>query len=83
MMYNDPNCKPWNSRTWVPEGFSSRDDIVAQDRVNLARKAPKGIEDSRIEKVGLNQASGSADGYNTDQNGSDGGSSMDVALMKA
>ncbi|KAI5476670.1 hypothetical protein MNV49_007383 [Pseudohyphozyma bogoriensis] len=26
-MYNDPNCKPWNSSKWVPEGFESRDDF--------------------------------------------------------
>ena len=83
MMYNDPNCKPWNSRTWAPEGFSSRDDIVAQDRANLARKAPEGIEESRTEKVGLNRASGGADGYHHDQNGSDRGPSMDAAPMRA
>ncbi|GAA5999125.1 sugar porter family MFS transporter [Rhodotorula paludigena] len=27
-MYNDPNCKPWNSRKWVPEGAESRRDYV-------------------------------------------------------
>ena len=30
MMYNDPNCKPWTSRAWVPPGMTSRDDIKAE-----------------------------------------------------
>ncbi|GAA5887386.1 hypothetical protein JCM5296_007121 [Sporobolomyces johnsonii] len=28
MMYNDPNCKPWNSNKWVPEGNESRKDYA-------------------------------------------------------
>lgn len=51
LMYNDPRCSPWNSRRWVPEGFTSRDDLVAQDRVDEARKSPVGVEDARNEKV--------------------------------
>ncbi|GAA6027148.1 hypothetical protein JCM8097_002431 [Rhodosporidiobolus ruineniae] len=27
-MYNDPNCKPWNSAKWVPPGAESRKDYV-------------------------------------------------------
>ncbi|BGP16183.1 hypothetical protein JCM10213_001399 [Rhodosporidiobolus nylandii] len=27
-MYNDPNCKPWNSSKWVPDGHESRKDYV-------------------------------------------------------
>lgn len=28
MMYNDPNCKPWNSHRWVPPGVSSRRQLA-------------------------------------------------------
>ncbi len=31
-MYCDPNCKPWNSRTWAPKGFTSRADMVKQHK---------------------------------------------------
>ncbi|KAI0781709.1 general substrate transporter [Irpex lacteus] len=69
MMYNDPNCKPWTSRTWAPEGFASRDDIVAQDKANLARKSPiVGLEEGRTEKVGL-----TSDGHGIPHNGSERG----------
>jgi len=27
-MYNDPNCKAWNSRSWAPVGYSSRVDMT-------------------------------------------------------
>lgn len=29
-MYCDPNCKAWQSRSWVPAGMSSRDDIQGE-----------------------------------------------------
>ena len=31
-MYNDPNCKPWNSRSWAPPGYSNRRDLVEEKR---------------------------------------------------
>ncbi|GAA5998918.1 hypothetical protein JCM5350_005490 [Sporobolomyces pararoseus] len=27
-MYNDPNCKPWTSKKWIPEGHESRGDYA-------------------------------------------------------
>ena len=27
-MYCDPACKPWTSRSWAPEGFSTRQEFV-------------------------------------------------------
>lgn len=26
-MYCDPKCRAWNSRSWVPEGMTTRDDV--------------------------------------------------------
>jgi MFS transporter, SP family, sugar:H+ symporter len=52
MMYCDPNCKPWNSSTWAPEGFSSRDDLIEAGRAAQNGKGPEGVEEGRIEKVG-------------------------------
>ena len=51
MMYCDPNCKPWTSRNWAPEGFSSRDDLIEAGRAAENRKSPEGIEEGRVEKV--------------------------------
>ena len=51
MMYCDPNCKPWTSRTWAPEGFADRDDIVEAGRAAENRKSPEGVEEARTEKV--------------------------------
>ena len=51
MMYCDPDCKPWTSRSWAPEGFASRADLVVQGRAAELGKAPLGIEESRLEKV--------------------------------
>jgi sugar porter (SP) family MFS transporter len=31
-MYNDPNCKPWTSRSWAPPGFTDRRDLVEKTR---------------------------------------------------
>lgn len=31
-MYNDPNCKPWTSRSWAPVGYSSRRDYYIQKK---------------------------------------------------
>ncbi|EMD36084.1 hypothetical protein CERSUDRAFT_85182 [Gelatoporia subvermispora B] len=32
MMYCDPNCKPWTSRTWAPPGYANRQDLIEQTR---------------------------------------------------
>ena len=58
MMYCDPNCKPWNSRTWAPEGFTGREDLVEQDRAAAKMKSPEGIEEGRVEKVAEPHANG-------------------------
>ena len=31
MMYNDPDCKAWNSSSWTPPGVESRDQIKGKD----------------------------------------------------
>ena len=49
-MYCDPDCKPWNSANWAPEGFASRADIVNQAERERA-KSPAGIEEGRMEKI--------------------------------
>ncbi|THG96102.1 hypothetical protein EW026_g5674 [Hermanssonia centrifuga] len=51
MMYCDPDCKPWTSRSWAPEGFADRADLIVQDRAAVKHKAPEGIEEARLEKV--------------------------------
>ncbi|KAI0808276.1 general substrate transporter [Fomes fomentarius] len=38
MMYCDPNCKPWTSRNWAPEGFRNRREFVEQGRAAEAHK---------------------------------------------
>lgn len=49
-MYCDPDCKPWTSGSWAPEGFASRADLINQDHAAEAGKPPVGEED-RIEQV--------------------------------
>ncbi|EAU83615.1 monosaccharide transporter [Coprinopsis cinerea okayama7 len=62
-MYNDPDCKAWNSRHWVPAGYSSRFDLVEQTKAAQARKPfakPQGDE-QRMEKAGdINSEASSA-----------------------
>lgn len=52
-MYCDPDCKPWTSASWAPEGFASRADIAAQDRAlrDASEKTPAGVEEGRMEKT--------------------------------
>ncbi|KAI0919943.1 hypothetical protein AcW1_002933 [Taiwanofungus camphoratus] len=53
MMYSDPYCKPWTSRTWAPAGFESRADLVEQSKAAEAHKPlAGGREEARIEKTG-------------------------------
>ncbi|KAF8814578.1 hypothetical protein BYT27DRAFT_7129908 [Phlegmacium glaucopus] len=53
-MYNDPNCKPWTSRSWAPTGYSSRYDLVEQTKAAEARKpfASGAIDEEQIENLG-------------------------------
>ena len=53
MMYCDPTCKPWTSRTWAPEGFGSRKELVEQSRAAEAHKPLEGGggEETRHEHV--------------------------------
>ncbi|KDR83797.1 hypothetical protein GALMADRAFT_236183 [Galerina marginata CBS 339.88] len=52
-MYNDPNCKPWTSRSWAPAGYSSRYDLEEQTKAAQARKplASGALEDKHIEEA--------------------------------
>jgi len=50
MMYSDPTCKPWTSRTWAPAGFANRQDLVEQSRAAEAHKPL--AQEERVEKVG-------------------------------
>ncbi|KAK7047610.1 hypothetical protein VNI00_006378 [Paramarasmius palmivorus] len=52
IMYNDPNCKPWNSGNWAPEGYANRKELVEQSRAAQAHKdmAKPGVEEGRVEK---------------------------------
>ena len=56
MMYCDPNCKPWNSARWAPEGFASREDLVEAGRQAEHRKSPEGFEEARVEKASQQQS---------------------------
>ncbi|KAF8346400.1 general substrate transporter [Amanita rubescens] len=37
-MYNDANCRPWNSRKWKPAGYSSRFDSTEQAKVEYTEQ---------------------------------------------
>ena len=58
-MYNDPNCKPWTSRTWAPPvGYSSRLDFMLQKKTTFdsgsgSFENAKSIKDSENERVGV------------------------------
>ncbi|KAI0074897.1 general substrate transporter [Panus rudis PR-1116 ss-1] len=71
MMYCDPNCKPWTSRTWAPEGFSSRAELVEQSKAAEAGKplaAGAGVEEGRIEhKNGFANGNGYTNGHAVDE----------------
>lgn len=49
-MYTDPGCKPWTSRTWAPEGYTDRGDLIEQTRAAEAQKPIAGAEISHREK---------------------------------
>jgi MFS transporter, SP family, sugar:H+ symporter len=51
-MYNDPDCKPWTSRSWVPEGYTSRYDLVKQTKATEMNKPlVNGADETRVEEV--------------------------------
>jgi SP family sugar:H+ symporter-like MFS transporter len=64
MMYNDPTCKPWTSRTWAPPGYSSRADLIEQSRAAESRKPVAEVE--HVEKAG--EPSG-RNGFHDTENG--------------
>jgi len=92
-MYNDPNCKPWTSRSWAPAGYASRYDLVQQTKAAEAHKplASGALDESQIEKAGnqngaANGSNGALPGYengvgngngNYDQRGPGNGLSKD------
>ncbi|GAA5926007.1 hypothetical protein JCM1841_006787 [Sporobolomyces salmonicolor] len=49
IMYNDPNCKPWNSNKWVPEGHESRKDytqgLQAEQKITAAKPVHRELAD--------------------------------------
>ncbi|KIY46502.1 general substrate transporter [Fistulina hepatica ATCC 64428] len=55
MMYNDPACKPWTSRTWAPSGYANRQDLVQQTRAAEASKPLEGAQEKRTENVDAEQ----------------------------
>ncbi|KAK7452121.1 hypothetical protein VKT23_012226 [Stygiomarasmius scandens] len=69
-MYNDPNCKPWTSESWVPAGYSDRNDLVEQTKAAEAGKGYAegfgGKEEGRVEEVEKGR-SGSATGSGSEE----------------
>ncbi|KAH8980151.1 general substrate transporter [Lactarius hatsudake] len=58
-MYNDPNCKPWNSSTWAPPGYDNRRDLIEKTRAEQAHRDDR--EETPIEKAARrSSATGSA-----------------------
>ncbi|KAH8980063.1 general substrate transporter [Lactarius akahatsu] len=58
-MYNDPNCKPWNSSTWAPPGYDNRRDLIEKTRAEQAHRDDR--EEAPIEKAARrSSATGSA-----------------------
>ncbi|KAI0264923.1 general substrate transporter [Gloeopeniophorella convolvens] len=51
MMYNDPNCKPWNSRSWAPPGYANRRDLIERTRADQAKKPLAASQDPHLEKA--------------------------------
>jgi MFS transporter, SP family, sugar:H+ symporter len=52
-MYNDPDCKPWTSSSWAPDGYASRYDLVKQNKATEMHKSlAHGVDVETIEKVG-------------------------------
>ena len=52
MMYNDPACKPWTSRSWAPPGYANRHDLIEQTRAAEQHKPFAGAQAEHIEKAG-------------------------------
>lgn len=50
-MYNDPNCKPWQSNRWAPPGFSNRAEMIQARTDQNNEKSPIGVEEGREEKA--------------------------------
>ncbi|KAI0295058.1 general substrate transporter [Multifurca ochricompacta] len=64
MMYNDPNCKPWNSRTWAPPGYRNRKDLVKQTGTV---EAHRGLEEAHTEKADRRSSATGSATYNEDE----------------
>jgi len=64
-MYNDPSCKPWTSRSWAPAGYTSRYDLVAQDKAAQANKplANAVMAEKQPERGDLNGSIGNGHGH--------------------
>ncbi|KAK0545827.1 hypothetical protein OC846_005269 [Tilletia horrida] len=62
-MYNDPACKPWNSVSWVPAGFSSREGFKHalekdEDMASMVAGTLVEAEREKVEKEKRNRAGG-------------------------
>jgi MFS transporter, SP family, sugar:H+ symporter len=55
-MYNDPACKPWNSRQWAPPGYENRTDLVEQGRAAHAGKPLADVEKKHLENAAEDSA---------------------------
>ena len=51
-MYNDPDCKPWTSSSWAPDGYVDRYDFVqARRAAELQKSLAYGVDHVNIEKA--------------------------------
>ena len=48
-MYQDPTCKPWNSRQWAPEGYSTRDEYETKTKEEKNDKNLPALTDQGVE----------------------------------
>ena len=67
-MYNDPDCKPWTSRSWAPTGYSSRYDLIQQAKAARAGRKPFAdrASEEQLEMVDSNEKGGVGVGVVTD-----------------
>ena len=50
-MYCDPECKPWNSRSWAPRGYKSRRDAEREDADEVEDVEGLGLQEGHYARV--------------------------------
>ncbi|CAD6893078.1 unnamed protein product [Tilletia caries] len=87
-MYCDPNCKAWNSRSWVPAGFDSREGLKHafekdEDKASMVQGTLVEGERERAEKekAGSRNRSGVAGEGSSNGSGSETGAANPGAPM--